>query len=92
MPASANTASNASVNLPAPVPDDELHAVGTFTQVHHEVAGCLGGPGGVGVRGDSEQAGAPGTVLDQNQGVDAREQDGVHVGEVEREDAVGLGA
>ena len=92
MPASANTASNASVNCPPRSLMMKLQAAGTFGRVHQEVGGCLGGPGGVGVRGDSKQAGAPGTVPDQDQGVDAREQDADHMGEVEREDAVGLGA
>ena len=47
MPASANTASNASVNCPPRSLMMKLQAAGTFARVHQEVGGCLGGPVGL---------------------------------------------
>ena len=46
---------------------------------------------GLRVRGDPGQVGAAGAVLDDNQRVDAAEEDGVHVDEVDGDDAAGLG-
>ncbi len=43
------------------------------------------------MRGDAGQMDTPGSVLDDNQGVEPTEQHGVHVDEVGREDAAGLG-
>jgi hypothetical protein len=57
----------------------------------NEVAeGCLGCPRAVGVGGDAGQVNAAGAVLDDDQGVDAPEEHGVHVNEIDREDAAGL--
>ncbi len=43
------------------------------------------------MRGDAGQMDAAGFVLDDDQGVEATEQHGVHVDEVGRENAAGLG-
>jgi len=59
-------------------------------EVHQDVAGCLRRPGAVRVRGDAGQVNPAGAVLDHDQCVDAPQQHGVHVDEVDCEDAAGL--
>jgi len=59
-------------------------------EVREQVAGLLGdaGPGGVG--GDSGDVYAAAAVLDHDEDVEAAQEDGVDVGEVDGEDRVGL--
>ena len=72
------------------VPDQELDRGRPVAQVHQEVAGCLRCPRAVRAGGDAGQAGAAGAVLDDDQGINTAEQHGVHVDEVDGEDAAGL--
>ena len=73
------------------VPDQELHRGYSLAQVHQEVASGLRRPRAVRVRGDAGQVSPAGAVLDDHQRVDTAEQHGVHMDEVDREDAAGLG-
>jgi hypothetical protein len=74
------------------VADHEFDPVCLFAEVHEEVAGLLGGPFPGGMQGDSEDADAPGGVLDNGQdvGLGAVGQAGRE--EVTRQDRLGLGA
>jgi len=84
------TASNVAVNFVVPVADQEQELVGAFAEVHQEVAGLLGHPVPGGVGGDSGEVYAATAVLDHQQDVQAAEEDGVDVGEVDGKDRVGL--
>ena len=90
MSAPANTASKAAVNLAVPVADQEPELVGVVAEVHEQVAGLLGDPGPGGVGGDPGDVHAAAAVLDHHEDVEAAQEDGVDVGEVDREDRVGL--
>jgi hypothetical protein len=59
-------------------------------EVHEQIAGLLGDPGTGGVGGNPGDVHAAGAVLDHDEEVEAAEEDGVDVGEVDREDRVGL--
>ena len=72
------------------VADQEPKSAGVVAEVHEEVAGLLGDPGSGGVCGDPGEVHAAGAVLDHDEDVEAAEEDGVDVGEVDREDRVGL--
>jgi hypothetical protein len=61
-------------------------------QGHGKVPGLLSGPRGGGVGGDAGEVEAPGSVFDEDQGMEALEGDGVNAEEVGRDDAVGLGS
>jgi hypothetical protein len=76
--------------LARPVPHQELHRSCSLAQVHQEVAGGLRRPCAVRVRGNADQVSMVGAVLDHDQGVEAAEQHGVHVDEVDGDDAAGL--
>src|SRR3954471_5486964 len=54
MPASAKTASNEAVNCPARSRTRNRNRAPLFVEVHDEVAGLLGGPRPVGVRGHAQ--------------------------------------
>ena len=84
------TASNVAVNFVVPVADQEQELVGAFAEVHQEVAGLLGHPGLGGMGGDPGEVYAATAVLDHQQDVQAAEEDGVDVGEVDGKDRVGL--
>ena len=86
------TASNVAVNFVVPVADQEQELVGAFAEVHQEVAGLLGHPGPGGMGGDPGEVYAATAVLDHQQDVQAAEEDGVDVGEVDGKDRVGLRA
>lgn len=62
-----------------------------MAEVHQEVTRRLCCPGAVRVGGNAGQVEAAGTVRDDDQGVEAPQEHGVHVSEVDGEDAVGLG-
>jgi hypothetical protein len=72
------------------IPDQELGTSDVMAEVHQEVTRCLSRPRAARVRGDARQVSAADAVLDDDQGVDAAQQHGVHVDEVGREDAAGL--
>jgi hypothetical protein len=59
-------------------------------EVHQEVTGRLGCPWAVRIGGDTGEVDTPGAVLDDDQGVDAPQEHGVHVNEIGREDAASL--
>ncbi len=75
----------------AAVADHELDPMCLLAEVHDQVASLLGGPFSGGMQGDSEDADAPGGVLDdgQDMGLGAVEQVGGE--EVARQDRLGLG-
>ena len=76
--------------LAVAVADQEPEPVGVVAEVHEQVAGLLGDPGPGGVGGDPGDVHAAAAVLDHDEHVEAAEEDGVDVGEVDREDRVGL--
>src|SRR5450755_1330865 len=76
--------------LACAIPDQELDRSGAVPEVRQEVARRLGRPRAVRIRGDAGQVNAAGAVLDNDQGVDAPEQHGVHMDEIDREDTAGL--
>jgi hypothetical protein len=57
----------------------ELHRVHAIAEVHHQVAGGLDGPGAARVGGDPGQMYSARVVLDDDQGVDTAQDDGVDV-------------
>ena len=61
------------------VADQEPELLGAVTEVHEQVAGLLGDPGAGGMGGDPAE-------------VYAAQEDGVDVGEVDREDGLGAAA
>jgi hypothetical protein len=77
--------------LAVPVTDQEPKLLGSVAEVHQQVAGLLGDPGAGGMGGDSGDVHAAAAVLDHDEEVEAPEEDGVDVGEVDGEDRVGLG-
>ena len=90
MLAPAATASKAAVNLLSRSRIKNRNCSAQVAEVREQVAGLLGhaGPGGVG--GDSGDVYAAAAVLDHDEDVEAAQEDGVDVGEVDREDRVGL--
>ena len=76
--------------LAVPVADQEPELLGAVAEVHEQVAGLLGDPGAGGVGGDPGDVHAAAAVLDHHEDVEAAQEDGVDVGEVDREDRVGL--
>ena len=77
--------------LAVPVADQEPEPVGAIAEVHQQVAGLLGDPGAGGVGGDPGDVHVAAAVLDHDEDVEAAQEDGVDVGEVDGEDGVGLG-
>ena len=78
--------------LACAIPDQELDGSRALAQVHQEVTRRLRRPRAVGMGGDAGQVNAPGAVLDDDQDVEAPQQHGVYVDEVDGENAVGLGS
>jgi hypothetical protein len=76
--------------LVVPVMDQEPEPVGALAEVHEQVAGLLGHPGPGGVGGDPGDVHAAAAVLDNHEDVEAAQEDGVDVGEIDRQDRVGL--
>jgi hypothetical protein len=77
--------------LACAIPDQEPDGSCALAEVHQEVPRCLRGPRAVGVHGDAGQADLAGVVLDDDKRVYAPQENGVHVHEIGREDAAGLG-
>ena len=90
MSAPAKTASKAAVNLAISVADQEPELLGVVAEVHEQVAGLLGHPGAGGMGGDPGEVYAAAAVLDHQEHVEAAQEDGVDVGEVDREDRLGV--
>jgi hypothetical protein len=61
-----------------------------FAEVHDQVAGLLGDPGAGRAGGDPGDVHAAAAVFDHDQDVEAAQEHGVDVGEIDREDGVGL--
>jgi hypothetical protein len=78
--------------LAVPIADQVPELLGVVAEVHEQVAGLLGHPGAGGMSGDPGEMHAAAAVLDHDQDVEAAQEDGVDVGEVDREDRVGLRA
>jgi hypothetical protein len=75
------------------VADEEPETVDVVAEVHHQVAGLLGSPGSVGVRGDAQDV--QGVVADLDHEEDVEPSPGhraVDVEEVDGQHAGGLGA
>jgi hypothetical protein len=72
------------------VADQEPELLGAVTEVDEQVAGLLGDPGAGGMGGDPGEVYAAAAVLDHHEHVEAAQEDGVNVGEVDREDRLGL--
>jgi len=76
--------------LAVPVADQEPEPVGAIAEIHQQVAGLLGHPGIGWMGGDPGDVHAATLVLDHDEDVEAAQEDGVDVGEVDREDRMGL--
>jgi hypothetical protein len=74
--------------LAVPVADQVAELLGAAAEVHEQVAGLLGHPGAGGVGGDPGEVHVAAAVLDHHENVKAAQEDGVDVGEVDREDRV----
>ena len=74
--------------LAVPVADQEPELVGPVAEVHQQVAGLLGDPVPGGVGSNPGEVHAATVVLDHEEDVEAAQEDGVDVGEVDGEDAV----
>ena len=72
------------------VADQEPKLGGAVAEVHQQVAGLLDYPSAGRAGGDPGEVHATATVLDHHEYVQAAEQDGVDVGEVDRKDRMGL--
>jgi hypothetical protein len=89
-PASFRPASNASANLASRSRIRNFRLGAGVFQVHDQVPPELRGPAGRGVRGSAEDPNAPGGVLDDGEGVQARPGQGAGLEEVTGQQGVGL--
>jgi hypothetical protein len=76
--------------LAVAIADQEPEPADAVVEVHEQVTGLLGDPGPGGVGSDPGEVHAPAVVLDHDEDVEAAEEGGVDVCEVDREDRVGL--
>jgi hypothetical protein len=76
----------------AAVADHELDPVRLLAEVHEEVTGLLGGPFPGRMQGDSEDADAPGGVLDHGQDIGLGCRRAGRPGRKPRQDGFSLGA
>jgi hypothetical protein len=90
MPSAVNTASKEPVNWPARSLIRNLIEVVSWPGSIRKLRATCVVPRAVRVRGDAGQVNPAGAVLDDDQGIEAPEQHGVHMDEVGREDAAGL--
>jgi hypothetical protein len=77
--------------LAVPVADQEPESVRAVAELHEQVASLLGDPGPGGVGGDPGEVHAAAVVLDHDEDVEAAQEDGVDMGEIDGEDGAGLG-
>jgi hypothetical protein len=84
------TASKAAVNFGVAVPDEEPEATTGVVEIHCEVTGLLGQPGARRVRGDTEDVHAAGGVLDNEEGVQPAQDDGVQMKQIAGHDPMRL--
>jgi hypothetical protein len=89
IPSAVNTSSKELVNWPARSLIRNLTEA-ALAEVHQDVPGCLRCPGAVRVRGDAGQVYPAGAVLNDDQGIEAPQEHGIHVDEVGSEDATGF--
>ncbi len=73
--------------LAGAIPDQEPDRSRALPEAHQKVARRLSRPRAVRIRGEAGQVNAAGAVLDDDQGVDAPQEHGVHMDEIGREDA-----
>jgi hypothetical protein len=76
--------------LCVPVTDQEPELAGTVAEVHQQVAGLLSDPGPGRVGGGPGDVHVAAAVLDHHKNIEAAQEDGIDVGEVDRKDRVGL--
>jgi hypothetical protein len=76
--------------LAVPVADQEPEPVGAIAEIHQQVAGLLGDPDIGGMGGDPGDVHAATAVLDHDEDIEAAQEDGVDVGDIDREDRMGL--
>ena len=76
--------------LAVPVADQKPEPIGAVAELHQQVASLLGDPVPCGVGGDPGEVHVAAVVLDHDEDVEAAQEDGVDVGEIDREDGVGL--
>jgi len=88
--APAKTASKAVVNLLSRSRIRNRNRSARVAEIHQQVAGLLGDPGAGGVSRDPGDVHVAAAVLDHDEDVEAAQEDGVDVGEVDGEDSVGL--
>ena len=77
--------------LAVSVADKESEPVGPLSEVHQQVAGLLGDPRPGGMGGDPGDVYATAVMLNDDEDVEAAQQDGVDVGEVDGQDGMALG-
>ena len=70
--------------LAVPVADQEPELVGAVAEVHEQVAGLLGHPVPGGVGGDPRDVRTATAVFDHDEEVEAAQEHGVDVGEIDR--------
>ena len=76
--------------LAVSVADQESEPVGAVAEFPEQVAGLLGDPSSGWVGGDPGEVYAAAAMFDHDEDVEAAQEHGVDVGEVDREDRVGL--
>jgi hypothetical protein len=90
MSASVKTASNDPVNLLSRSRIRNRNRSARSPRSSNRFAGLLGDPGAGGVAGDPRDVHVAAVVLDHDENVEAAQEHGVDVGEIDREDRVGL--
>ena len=88
--APVKTASNAAVNLLSRSRIRNRNRSPRSPEIHQQVAGLLGHPGTGRVGGDPRDVRTATLVLDHDEDVEAAQEHGINVGEVNREDRMGL--
>src|SRR5258706_16430340 len=72
------------------VPDQEAEGADPVTEVDEQVAGLLGSPRAIRVRGHAQDVHSPGPHLHDEQHIRAPEEDRVHMEEIAGQQAIGL--
>jgi len=71
-------------------PDQEAEGAEPVTEVDEQVAGLLGSPRAIRVRGHAQDVHSPGPHLQDEQHIQAAEEDRVHLEEIAGQPAIGL--